>query len=174
MSLSLAFKAFFAALSGGPRAEAMQAALEAESVDAEQPRRVEEKVPQEDLRSDAVALLAALQRETRLIDLIQEPLEQFTDAQIGAAARPCLQDCARVVARMFAIKPLVESAEGEEVEVDSARPTRCRVVGSHAMEHVSRGRLVHHGWIATKQEVPKWTGPKDDSMVIAPAEVDIG
>ena len=35
-----------------------------------------------------------------------------------------------------------------------------------------RGRLVHHGWEATRCEVPRWTGDKAAVHVIAPAEVE--
>src|SRR5690606_20955475 len=42
-------------------------------------------------RSEAITLLATLQREARFLDLVQEPLAQYGDAQVGAAARDVLQ-----------------------------------------------------------------------------------
>ena len=37
--------------------------------------------------NDAIALLATLQREARFVDLVNEALDGYADAQIGAAAR---------------------------------------------------------------------------------------
>ena len=48
-------------------------------------------------RSDAITLLAALQREARFVDLVQEPLGEYSDDQIGAAARDVLRDCREVL-----------------------------------------------------------------------------
>ena len=43
--------------------------------------------PQPPARSDAISLIAALQREARLLDIVTESLDGYTDAQIGAAAK---------------------------------------------------------------------------------------
>ena len=48
-------------------------------------------------------MLATLQREARLVDLIHEDLSQYSDAQVGAAARPCLQQCGGVLDRFDAM-----------------------------------------------------------------------
>jgi hypothetical protein len=113
--------------------------------------------------------LAALQREARLVDLIQEDLSRYSDAQVGAAARPCLQQCASVLARLFELQPVVLAAEGELVDIgQNASPTRYQWVGEGT---AASGKLVHHGWQATKVELPRWTGEKSDANVIAPAQV---
>jgi hypothetical protein len=44
-------------------------------------------------RSEALNLLAAMQREARFVDFIREPLDGYSDAQIGAAARTVHRDC---------------------------------------------------------------------------------
>ena len=59
-------------------------------------------VPKPPARSEAITLLAALQREARFVDFIQESLAGYTDAQIGAAARDVHRDCGTVLKRMFA------------------------------------------------------------------------
>jgi len=120
-------------------------------------------------RDPSVTLLAALQREARLIDLVREDLAKYSDAQVGAAARPCLQQCAGVLDRWFAIEPLVEASEGDSVEVPSdASPIRYQWVGESS---AATGKLVHHGWQATKVELPRWTGDDADANVVAPAQV---
>ena len=121
-------------------------------------------------RSEALTLLSALQRESRLLDLVSESLDQFNDAQIGAAARDVLRDTRKSLERMFGLKPLVDSPEGEAIEIPSdGSPARWRIVGK---ESCHRGTLSHPGWQATKLDMPQWSGGSDDSMVIAAAEVD--
>lgn len=120
-------------------------------------------------RDPSVTLLAALQREARLIDLVREDLAKYSDAQVGAAARPCLQQCAGVLDRWFAIEPLVEASEGDAVDVPAdASPIRYQWVGESS---AATGKLVHHGWQATKVELPRWTGDDADANVVAPAQV---
>ena len=121
-------------------------------------------------RSDALTLLNTLQRESRLLDLVCESLDQYNDAQIGAAARDVLRDTRKTLDRMFGLKHLVQSPEGESVDIPSnASPVRWRIVGN---ESSRKGTLSHPGWQATKLDMPQWSGNSDDSMVIAAAEVE--
>ena len=121
-------------------------------------------------RSEALTLLSALQRESRLLDLVCESFDQYNDAQIGAAARDVLRDTRKTLDRMFGLKQLVDSPEGERIEIPAnASPVRWRIVG---MESGNHGTLSHPGWKATKLDMPVWSGGTDDSMVIAAAEVE--
>jgi hypothetical protein len=125
-------------------------------------------------RSDALTLLAALQREARLIDFLQEPLGGYGDAQIGAAARDVHRDCAKVLARLFAIQPILSHPEGAEVEVPAGFDAGCyRLSGNVAGEPPFRGRLVHPGWQATTCELPSWSGSEAAARVLAPVEVEL-
>jgi hypothetical protein len=124
------------------------------------------------LRDPAITLLAALQREARLIDLIKEDLGRYSDAQVGAAARPCLQQCAGVLDRFFQLQPLLTAAEGEQVQVgDQASPMRYQWIGEGT---AATGKLVHHGWQASRVELPQWSGDRADANVIAPAQLQAG
>jgi hypothetical protein len=125
-------------------------------------------------RSEAITLLAALQREARLVDLVQQPLAEFSDEQIGAAARNILGDCRSVLDRFFALAPVASEGEGETIELPMAYDAACfkltgRVEGSGPF----RGAVVHQGWQATAVNLPSWTGGKESALIIAPAEVDI-
>lgn len=125
-------------------------------------------------RSEALTLLAALQREARFVDFIKEPLDAYSDAQIGAAVRDVHRDCAAVLERLFAIRPIVEQAEGSRVEVPAGFDAGCyRLTGTVAGEPPFAGSLVHHGWQATACNLPSYTGSPSAARVIAPAEVEL-
>ena len=49
--------------------------------------------PKPPARNDAITLLATLQREARFVDIVMEPLADYSDAQVGAATRDVLRDC---------------------------------------------------------------------------------
>lgn len=130
--------------------------------------------PKTPARSDAISLLAALQREARLLDLVNESLEEYSDAQVGSAARDVLRDSGKVIERMFGLEPLTEVADGSSLETPASfDPAEFRLTGNVAGEAPFRGTVVHHGWKATKCEVPKWTGKDSVSFVVAPVELEI-
>lgn len=125
-------------------------------------------------RSDALTLLATLQQEARFLDLVREPLGDYNDAQIGAAARDVLRDCNAVLQRMFHIEPVVAQQEGSEIETPAKFETgRYRLTGNVAGDPPYRGRLSHCGWQATTCELPTWSGSDSAARVLAPAEVEI-
>lgn len=125
-------------------------------------------------RSEAITLLATLQREARFVDLVSESLDQYADDQIGAAAREVLVDCGKVVDRFFALRPVVDVTEGETLEVPSDYDTGTfRLTGNVSKQPPLAGKLRHGGWIATQCELPSWTGSSAASLVVAPAEVQI-
>jgi hypothetical protein len=125
-------------------------------------------------RNEAIALLAALQREARLVDFVMEPLDGYSDAQVGAAARTVHRDCAAVLQRIFALRPLEAAAEGAEIVVaEGFDPARWRLTGNVTGRPPYRGRLCHHGWEAAKVELPEWTGGESAARIIAPAEVEL-
>ena len=125
-------------------------------------------------RSEALTLLAALQREARLVDLVLEPLDQYTDAQIGAAAREVLRNTAKTLDRFFALRPVLQAQEGTVIEVPRGfDPNRYRLVGQVAGQPPYRGQVVHPGWQASRCDLPTWTGPEEAAWIIAPAEVEI-
>lgn len=130
--------------------------------------------PQKPLRSDAVTLLAALQREGRLIDFLKEPIDAYSDAQVGAAVRDIHRDCGGMLERQFAIRPVLEQTEGSNVTIGAdARNGRIKLTGKIGEGNQSSGTLVHHGWQVTQSDVPVWTGDAVAATVVAPAEVEV-
>ncbi len=125
-------------------------------------------------QSEALTLLAALQREARLVDIVREPLGDYSDAQIGAAAREVLRDCGAVLQRFFDLQPLVAQPEGSSLEVPADYdPLRFRLSGNVSDHGPYRGQLVHHGWVATRCELPVWSGKPESALVVAPVLVEL-
>ena len=125
-------------------------------------------------RSDSLTLLATLQREARFIDFVQESLEGYSDEQIGAAVRDIHRDCAAVLQRLFGIVPVSSQQEGAEVEVTPGYdPSQWKLTGNVQGEPPFRGRLAHHGWQATRSELPVWSGKEQSATILAPVEVEL-
>jgi hypothetical protein len=183
--IGTAFRAFWAALVSQERAQHIRQALDGATLpriteDAKkQPSSAASKAPTTlaeapPKRSEAITLLAALQREARLVDLVQEPLDAYTDEQIGAAARSVLKDSAAVLQRFFALKPVRGDEEGAAVDVPSGYDAaRFHLTGKAEGSGPFHGKLAHKGWQATTVNLPAWTGSKDAALVIAPAEVEV-
>lgn len=179
MRILQAFSAFFQVLFNRDFAEQMRElptikALPAPSQAAAPkvaPAPAETKPP---ARNDALTLLATLQREARFIDIVMEPLGDYTDAQVGAATRDVLRDCGQTLGRLFAIRPVVDAEEGADHETPATvDATRYRLTGNVSGEPPYRGQLVHHGWQATQCELPKWSGSDDAAMILAPVELSM-
>jgi hypothetical protein len=182
--IGTAFRAFFVALFSGERAALIRSALDGKplqkltSDEKRQPGAAVGATPTivdtPHKRSEAITLLAALQREARLVDLVQEPLDAYTDEQIGAAARSVLRDSAGVLQRFFDLKPVQAQEEGAPLEVPpSYDPARIRLTGKAEGAGPCRGKLAHKGWQASSINLPSWTGSKESALVIAPAEVEV-
>lgn len=143
-------------------------AAEVQPKPAPTPKPAEPKKP---VRNDAVSLLATLQREARFVDIVKEPLGEYSDAQVGAAARDVLRDCGAVLDRLFKIEPILNEEDGATVEIPSDA-AKIRLTGN-ASEEAKSGELVHHGWEVKQCELPSWTGSKELAQVVAQAEVEI-
>jgi hypothetical protein len=134
-------------------------------------RPVEPPAPKQ---NPAVTLLATLQREARLIDFLREDLSGYADEQIGAAVREVHRDAAKVLDRVFDLQPVLTDAEGAAVEVPTGFDAgRFRLTGKVAGSAPYRGALRHHGWQATRCDLPTYTGSATAAQTIAPAEVEI-
>ncbi|MCA9088549.1 MAG: DUF2760 domain-containing protein [Planctomycetaceae bacterium] len=125
-------------------------------------------------RSDALTLLEALQREARFIDFIQESLDGYDDAQVGAAVREVHRGTRSLLNRFFELKAVVPQEEGSMFEVTAEEETaRVRLIGNVPESRPVKGELVHAGWQATQCELPQWTGAEASMLIIAPAEVEV-
>lgn len=130
--------------------------------------------PKPPARNDAITLLATLQREARFVDIVMESLGDYSDAQVGAATRDVLRDCGKTLERLFALQPVIDAEEGASHETPATVDAgRYRLTGNVAGEPPYRGQLVHHGWQATRCELPTWSGTTAAALIVAPVELEI-
>ena len=132
---------------------------------------VEEETPPD--HTAALQLLTILQREGRFVDFVKEDMTGFSDQDIGAAARVVHQGCRRGLAQYVELAPVRTESEGAAIELapgyDAART---RVTGNVVGEPPFKGTLAHHGWHATKIDLPTLS-EGHDATVVAPAEVEL-
>ncbi|HQU46713.1 MAG TPA: DUF2760 domain-containing protein [Pirellulales bacterium] len=175
--IGLAFRLFFRILFDAALAERLRPLLASAAPPAAAPvaaPKTEAKPKPAPARSDALNLLAMLQREARLVDFIQEPIAGYSDEQIGAAVRDVHRDCAAVLERVFALKPVRDEAEGTTVELSGEfDAAHYRLAGRVPEQPPFRGTLAHHGWQATRCALPEWTSTQDAARVIAPAVLEV-
>lgn len=179
--LGLAIKLFLRAL----RADDFAARAEALLADRPAPKPVETKpaappivvappAPAAPSQSDAVLLLSILQREARLVDFLKEDIAAYANDQIGAAVRDVHRDAAAALERLFAIRPLSNETEGARTTIATGYDAgRVRLTGNVTGQPPHNGAVRHAGWIATQNQLPKWTGSADAAKVVAPMEVEI-
>ena len=182
MSFGVAVKAFFSALTNkeisakiedvlvGNKSEVLLSEVSIEASKA--PGTIERR---EEGRSEGLELLATLQREARFVDFVKEPLDNFTDEVVGATARLVHDRCAETLERCFGIRPLSTVPEGETTtlsETEASNGARVKLGGTLGKQKSLVGRVANSGWIASKCSLPKWSGAKDDEMVLAPMEID--
>lgn len=180
--LLLACRAFFAILFNGQVAQRAYGLLGSADEGAVQPAADQPAAAakptaarQPPARSEALTLLAALQNEARLVDFLQEPIDAYSDAQVGAAVREVHRGCSAVLERFFDLQPVLQQPENSAVELSEGFDAqRFRLTGKVGEAAAYHGRLVHHGWQATRCELPQWTGSQKSNRVVAPAEVEIG
>ena len=186
MRIWLAIRVFFLVLFDGLTAQKVQAALSdaTENEAAASPAKPPKPTPAvpapskpkaaAPARSEAITLLATLQREARLVDFLQEKLDDYSDDQIGAAVRDVQRDSAAVLERLFALQPLSKETEGAELEIPTGfDAARFQLVGNLTGQPPFKGHLVHHGWLATRCELPVWSGSESAAKIVAPTEVEL-
>jgi hypothetical protein len=121
----------------------------------------------------ALQLLGLLQREGRLIDFLQEDVSNYSDAEIGAAARVVHASVNKALAAHVALERVRGEAEGSRVNVPSGFSAHeIRLTGHVVGEAPFTGTLAHAGWRAVNIELPKLS-PGYDVRVLAPAEVEL-
>jgi hypothetical protein len=121
----------------------------------------------------ALQLLALLQREARLIDFTQENLANYSDADIGAAARVVHEGCVKVLREHFTIEPVRQEAEGSRITLEQGFDAGAvRLTGNVVGQAPFTGSLSHRGWRVAEVRLPK-LAEAHDATVLVPAEVEL-
>lgn len=121
----------------------------------------------------ALFLLGLFQREGRFLDFVQEDLSGFADADVGGVARLVHDGCKKVIARYLPLAPVVPQSEGATIDVPTGfDANRLRLTGNVTGAGPWKGSLKHHGWVASKIELPE-VPTTVDVKVLAPAEVEL-
>jgi len=121
----------------------------------------------------ALRLLALLQQEGRLVDFLQEDIQSYSDAQIGAAVRSIHAGCRKALAERVELQRIFNGEDGSEVVIEPGfDPAAVRLTGNVAGTPPFRGTLQHAGWRAAKVSLPQSPG-NTDPTIIAPAEVEV-
>jgi Domain of unknown function (DUF2760) len=119
-------------------------------------------------------VLAVLQRDGRLIDFLEEDIDAYTDAQIGAAVRDIHRGCRKSLREYLTLEPVMNAAEEERVTVaPDFDPATIRLIGNVNGSPPFHGVLKHHGWRVKSVHLPALPAARDESSVLAPAEVEI-
>ncbi len=119
-------------------------------------------------------VLAVLQRDGRLVDFLMEEIDGYSDAQVGAAVRDIHRGCRKALREYLTVEPVMAEGEDSPVTVGAGfDPAEIRLIGNVAGSPPFRGVLKHHGWRVKTARLPVLVGARDDSAVLAPAEVEI-
>lgn len=118
-------------------------------------------------------LLSILQRDARFMDFVFEKLDQFEDAQIGAAVRNIHENSYKTISKYLSPKPVIDNDEGDTITIDKGfDPSAIKLAGNVTGEPPFQGVLRHKGWQAGELELPVLS-ERENSLIISPAEVEI-
>jgi hypothetical protein len=121
----------------------------------------------------ALQLLGLLQRDARFIDFVEEDIVNYSDADIGAAARLVHDGCRAVLREHFTIKPVRTEAEGSRITLQEGFDAAAvRLTGNVIGKAPFNGSISHRGWKVEDTRLPK-LAPSHDASIVAPAEVEL-
>ena len=122
----------------------------------------------------AVQMLSILQRKGRLIDFLQEDIQAYDDAQIGAAARNVHAGCREALQEHVDLEPILDEPESSTVTIeDGFDAHQIRLTGDVTGDPPFQGTLRHHGWRVTRLDLPQQMQSKNENRVVAAAEVEL-
>ncbi len=172
----LAFSCFFRILLNGVFAKELQEFLRKDDKKdlphKELPEKNEEK--KDEIKIYGSRIFTLLQREGRFIDFLQEKIDSYSDAQIGAVARSLHGGCNKVMDNYIKIESVIDREEGLEVTVEKEEfdPSSIQIVGHVTGDPPFKGILRHHGWKVTEINLPGIPEGQNPA-ILQPAEVEI-
>lgn len=121
----------------------------------------------------ALQLLSILQQEARLVDFLNENLTDFSDEEVGAAARVIHSGGKKALDNYFTLSPVRTEDEETSIVIDKGFDSQeIRLMGNVTGTAPYTGNLVHKGWKVTQVDLPQLAeGYK--AHIVAPAEVEL-
>jgi hypothetical protein len=167
--ISLAFGVFFRTCSDGDFAQRVEH-IDEPAPQAPPPAPPVLKVATPDA---ALQLLGLMQRDARLLDFAMENLTDYSDQEIGAAARVVHEGCRKVLREHFTIVPVREENEGSRITLpEGFDAAAVQLTGNVVGSAPFNGSLTHRGWRAAEVRLPQ-LAKEHDASVLAPAEVEL-
>lgn len=121
----------------------------------------------------ALRLLTLLQQEGRLVDFLEEDIDGYSDAQVGAAVRSIHSGCRRALHERLRIERIRNEEDGAQVEIGADHdPASLRLTGNVQGQPPFRGTLQHAGWRVAEISLPEPAAGLDPA-ILEPAEVEI-
>ena len=120
----------------------------------------------------ALQILGILQRDSRIIDFLMEDITSYSDDQVGAAVRAMQTSAKDALVRYVSLAPIIDGVEGTFTKPPSNDPAMVKYLGNVPATGATGGTLRHRGWRATAVNLPP-INPKQDTAVIAPAEIEV-
>lgn len=122
---------------------------------------------------ESLRLLALLQREGRLLDFLLEPIDAYSDAQIGAAVREIHRKCRQVLDKVLTLEKVLPQEEGKPITLAAGfDPSAIRLSGAVGGQPPFRGTVKHPGWRVREVRLPS-IPQGQDPWVVMPAEVEV-
>lgn len=170
--ISLAFRCFFNLLFGGALSEETLQDLKLTRRDAVKPAAAAPAAPVVKTADGALQILAIMQRDARLLDFLMEDISGYQDDQIGAAVRELHDQCRDSISRYVTLQPVIDGVEGTFVKAPTKDVNIVKFVGNVPATPPAGGTLRHKGWRAATVKLPALS-PKQDTSIVAPAEIEI-
>jgi len=121
----------------------------------------------------ALQLLSLLQNEARFLDFIKEDITQYSDADVGIAARVVHEGCNKAINEHFTLAPIRNEQEGTIITLAPGFDAgSIRLTGNIVGQAPFSGSLIHKGWQVTHVQLPKLTQGYN-AKIIAAAEVEL-
>lgn len=158
------------------RLDSLKKQIERQDAEAQLKKEQEKQkksIQQDDSNGAAMALLTLLQKEARFLDFVQENIDGIDDTRMGAVSRLVHKDLARTFKQYVKLEPVLDSIEGEQIEVPVGYDTsEIRLSGNVDKEPPVNGILRHKGWLVSHLNLPKKAASGNQAVLI-PAEVEI-
>lgn len=141
-------------------------------IEVEKIVEVEAKLKSHDPET-ALQLLSLLQKEARFIDFLNEDVGQYSDEEVGSAARVIHAGGKKVLNDYFTISPVLTQDEESKITLEAGFDSqKIRLIGNVTGSAPFNGVLIHKGWQVSDSRLPK-ISDQHDARILIPAEVEL-